>query len=208
MSPETSVSQWIAGLKANEAEAAQKLWSRYVGRLVELAKKRLGKVPKGIADEEDIAQSVFRSVCRGAAAGRFDDVTNRDELWWLLLAITRMKVTDHIRRETAQKRGHGRVMSEGALSHNNYVRFTLDGLAGEAPTAEFLVMLDDESRRLLGQLRDDQLRRVAVCRIEGYTVAEIAAELSVSTRSVERKLKLIRKKWSEDLAGSTPSYGS
>jgi RNA polymerase sigma factor (sigma-70 family) len=203
MSPENSVSAWIAGLKTNEAEAVQRLWNRYAVQLVELARQKLGHAPKGIADEEDIAQSVFRSVCRGAMAGRFSAVTSRDDLWWLLLAITKQKVVDHIRRETAQKRGTGRVQSEAALAAHadDSQRFTLDQLVGEEPTPEFLVMLDEQNRRLLGLLRDDRLRQIAISRIEGYTVAEIATELAVSTRSVERKLQLIRTTWAHDFSG-------
>jgi RNA polymerase sigma factor (sigma-70 family) len=199
---ENSVSAWIAGLKASEADAAQKVWERYAIRLVELARRKLGSAPKGIADEEDIAQSVFRSVCRGAAAGRFENVKNRDDLWWLLLAITKQKVVDHIRRETAQKRGTGRVQSEAALAAHadDSKGFTLDQLVGEEPTPEFLVILDEQNQRLLGLLRDDRLRQIAISRIEGYTVPEIAAELAVSTRSIERKLQLIRSKWARELS--------
>jgi RNA polymerase sigma factor (sigma-70 family) len=203
MSTANSVSQWIANLKEGRADAAQRLWERYAMRLVEIARRKLGNAPKGIADEEDIAQSVFQSVCRGAAAGRFEQVKDRDDLWWLLLAITKQKVVDHIRRETAQKRGTGRVQSEAILAANadDSKGFTLDQLVGEEPTPDFLVMLEEQNRRLLGLLRDDRLRQIAISRIEGYTVAEIAAELAVSTRSVERKLQLIRTKWADDFSG-------
>jgi RNA polymerase sigma factor (sigma-70 family) len=203
MAPENSVSAWITGLKTNEAVALQRLWGRYAVWLVALARRKLGNAPKGIADEEDIAQSVFRSVCRGAAAGRFEEVRSRDDLWWLLLAITKQKVVDHIRRETAQKRGAGRVQSEASLAANanDSKGFTLDQLVGEEPTPDFLVILEEQNRRLLGLLRDDRLRQIAISRIEGYTVAEIATELAVSTRSIERKLQLIRSKWARDLSG-------
>jgi RNA polymerase sigma factor (sigma-70 family) len=197
MVAEDSVCLWITRLKANEADAAQELWNRYAARLVDVARRKLGDCPKGIADEEDIAQSVFRSVCRGVAAGRFNDVKNRDDLWWLLLAIARQKVTNHVRRETAQKRGNGRVQSESAWapSLNGGKGIRLDQLIGEDPTPDLLMMLDEENKRLLGILRDDQLRQIAVSRIEGYTVGEIAAELAISRRSVERKLQLIRSTW-------------
>src|SRR5262245_59310158 len=99
-----SISEWLGQLKAGDAGAAQKLWSRYSGELLRIARQRLGRSPRGIADEEDIALSVFDSVFRGAAAGRFDQISTRDELWWLLLSITKRKAVDHIRREAAQRR--------------------------------------------------------------------------------------------------------
>lgn len=202
MTSEHSISHWFAGLKTGEAEAAQKLWDRYSVRLVDLARDRLGGAPKRVADEEDVVQSVFQSLCRGAAAGRFQNVKNRDDLWWLLLAITKQKVVDHIRREMAQKRGAGRVQTETALSADaqGSKRFTLDHLVSQDPTPEYLAILDEQHRRLLGLLRDDRLRKIAVSRIEGYTVGEIASDLAVTTRTVERKLQLIRITWAKDMA--------
>jgi RNA polymerase sigma factor (sigma-70 family) len=194
-----SVSQWIHQLKAGEADAAQQLWDRYAAQLVAAARRKLGDAPKRAADEEDVAQSVFNSLCRGAAAGRIQNVRTRDDLWWLLLAITRQKVVDHIRRETAEKRGAGRVLAETACAAGPTGAFSLDQLMSEEPTPDYLVALAEEHRRLLGLLRDDRLRRIAESRIEGYTVEEIAADLSISTRSVERKLQLIRNVWTREL---------
>ena len=48
-------------------------------------------------------------------------------------------------------------------------------------------------------LRDDCLRTIVVLRIEGYLVKEIAERLSVGERTVERKLQLIRAKWTQEL---------
>jgi RNA polymerase sigma factor (sigma-70 family) len=201
MSESSSISQWISGLKAGEADAAQQLWDRYSQRLIQLARGRLGNAPKRIADEEDIAQSVFFSLCRGADAGRLNDVTDRDDLWWLLLKVTRMKVADHVRRELAQKRGGGHVSAESEILNNSDQShgFSLDNLIGEQVTPELLAIMEEEHQRLLALLRDDLLRRIATARIEGYTVAEIATDLSISTRSVERKLQLIRSRWGQEL---------
>jgi RNA polymerase sigma factor (sigma-70 family) len=195
-----SVSQWIADLKEGQADSAQQLWERYSSQLVELARRRMKSVPKRVADEEDIAASIFHSLCRGAAAGRFQDVKKRDDLWWLLLAITRQKVVDHIRRETAQKRGGGFTRLEFAGNGNADSKdFGLDQLVGPGPTPEFVVMLQEQHERLLSMLRDDCLRQIAGYRIEGFTVAEIAEKLRLSVRSIERKLKLIRAAWAKEL---------
>src|SRR5882757_7283824 len=99
-----SISEWLGRLKAGEVEAAQNLWNRYSDELVRVAKQRLGMSPRRIGDEEDVALSVFGSIFRGVAEGRFQNISTRDELWWLLLTITKRKTVDHIRRETAQKR--------------------------------------------------------------------------------------------------------
>ena len=152
MSVSLSVSQWISDLKAGHPDAAQHLWERYAIKLVDLARRRLKDAPKRVADEEDVAASVFHSLCRGAAAGRFENVKNRDDLWWLLLAITKQKVVDHVRRETAKKRGGGRIQSEAGLNRNadDSRGFALDHLIGDEPTPEFVLMLEEQHSRLLG----------------------------------------------------------
>src|SRR5262245_37021188 len=101
MSSEHSVSHWIASVTTGDVKGVLKLWNRYIDRLWEMAWQRLAGVPKKVADEEDVAQRVFLCLCRGGVAGRFDDVKIRDDLWWLLLAITRQKAVDMMRRETA-----------------------------------------------------------------------------------------------------------
>ncbi len=206
--PQDSISHWIAQLRCGEAEAAQKLWRRYADQLVEVARRRLGDSPRAAADEEDIALSVFHSVCQGAVAGRFCDITDRNDLWWLLLTLARQKVIDHVRRETAQKRGAGRVRPEAAVAGSRGSRrFSLDHLIGDAPTPEYWIILQEEHQRLLGLLRDDCLRRIASRRIEGFSVAEIAEDLTISTRSVERKLRLIRGRWAQEFPSDEPSAG-
>jgi RNA polymerase sigma factor (sigma-70 family) len=198
-----SVSEWIGQLKQGEAEAAQRLWRRYARRLIEYARKSLGTAPKRIADEQDVAQSVFGSLFDGAAGGRFDDITNRDELWWLLMAITKHKVVDLVRREGAWKRGPGPELQELQPRIREEAktrgRRALEQLIGDEPTPDFVVMLHEEHQRLLAMLRDDCLRKVATARIEGYTIPEIAADLGITSRSVERKLRLIRSKWAKEL---------
>ena len=52
-------------------------------------------------------------------------------------------------------------------------------------------------REMLDGLGDDLLKKIAMSKLEGYTNTEIAAQQSIALRSVERKLQLIRDKWSE-----------
>jgi DNA-directed RNA polymerase specialized sigma24 family protein len=201
MSFTDSVSEWIPQLRRGDSDALEALWSRYQAELVEEAQKRLRKLPKGVADGEDIAESVLISVCRAAYAGRLQHLRDRDDLWWLLLCITHEKVVRIVRRELSQKRGSGRVRPEASVASNSRFgrRFSLDQLISSAPSPDFVATLNDQSRHLMHSLPDDRMRRIAVCRIEGYTVPEIADEMEITPRSVERKLQLIRKKWAREL---------
>ncbi len=117
----------------------------------------------------------------------------------LLLATTRRKIIDHVRRERAQKRGGGAVATEADLATDDSARFRLDQLMGDDPTPDLLAALNEEHARLVGLLADARLQEIARLRIEGYSVQEIAERLDIGKRSVERKLDLIRKCWAEEL---------
>ena len=49
--------------------------------------------------------------------------------------------------------------------------------------------------RVLEGLGDRELQALAVAKMEGRTNEEIAREMDCSIRTVERQLRLIRKKW-------------
>jgi DNA-directed RNA polymerase specialized sigma24 family protein len=56
----------------------------------------------------------------------------------------------------------------------------------------------EECDRLLGLLDDPQLRLLAVRKMEGYTVEEIALELGCVPRTVQRRLQVIRCIWQNE----------
>jgi DNA-directed RNA polymerase specialized sigma24 family protein len=74
----------------------------------------------------------------------------------------------------------------------------MEGLAqflGREPSPEFAAQLAEDSRRLVEALGSPSLRLVALMRLEGHGIEEIGRRLEVSSRSVERKLHLIRMTW-------------
>jgi DNA-directed RNA polymerase specialized sigma24 family protein len=193
---EPSVSEWILGVKRGNREAADALWQRYFARLVHLARNRLSRSRRRDADEEDVALSVFASFCRAAEEGRFPDLADRDDLWRLLIVLTAQKAIDLVRRQRRAKRGGGRVRGESALASAEWSE-SPQGLAeivGNTPTPDFAAMVAEECARLLGLLNDD-LRAVALAKMEDYTNEEIATKLDCSLSTVERSLRLIRKIW-------------
>src|SRR6516162_5109920 len=125
-----SVTRWIGGLKAGGDSAAQHLWERYFDRLVHLARARLRSARRAgaVADEEDAALSAFDSFCRGAAAGRFPRLADRDDLWRLLVTLTARKAAEQVRRERRLKRGGGRVRGEQELGPADPAAGGLDDL--------------------------------------------------------------------------------
>lgn len=185
MPSSASVSQWLDQLKAGGSGSAQELWQRYFRRLIGLARGKLqGRRPL-LADPEDVALSAFHSFCRGAEEGRFPRLDDRDDLWQVLVMLTERKAWRLLNHEDRQKRGAG------------VQKATLDPerLLDKEPTPEFAAQLAEECQRLLNLLDKDDLREVAVWKMEGYTNEEIAAKRSCALRTVERKLKTIRALW-------------
>jgi DNA-directed RNA polymerase specialized sigma24 family protein len=115
MSTSGSVTYWIRLLDQGDGQAAQALWERYFPRLVGLARQKLRGGPRQVADEEDVALSVFDTVFRRAEAGRFPQLADRDDLWRLLVLITARKAINQRRHELRRKRGGGRVHGESGL---------------------------------------------------------------------------------------------
>ncbi len=190
MTSEGSITHWIGGLKQGDPAAAQRLWNVYFHRLVILARARLRDVPRRAADEEDVALSAFDSFCRGVERGRFARLDDRDDLWQLLLVITLRKACNLAKHERRQARGSGQVRMLSDLAD-----WGGDDVLGAEPTPELAAQVADECRRLLGLLRDESLRSVAVWKMEGYTHEEIAAKLGCVRYTVDRKLKSIRHIW-------------
>ena len=198
---EGSVTRWIDGLKLGDQDAAQGLWERYFGRLVRLARARLARCAGADEDEEDAALSAFDSFCAGLALGRFPRLADRDDLWRLLVVITARKVSAQVDRRRAWKRGGLRLRVDGVgPAHDRDQRDDdrLAELVGREPTPEFAAMIAEEFRSLLDRLGDDQLRRIALDRMEGYTSDEIAERLGCARRTVARRLELIRQLWNEE----------
>src|SRR5262245_58568346 len=108
----TSVTEWLNDLKAGNANAAQKLWERYIEQVVRLANRRLGTRPRRAVDERDIAQEVFASFFRSVEARRFSRLDDRNDVWQVLILLTDRKANAHLRRELAEKRGAGQVRGE------------------------------------------------------------------------------------------------
>jgi DNA-directed RNA polymerase specialized sigma24 family protein len=195
MNGEGSVTQWLYALKQGDSASAQQLWNRYFERLVALAERKLrGRHPA--ADAEDVVLCAMASFFVRARAGRFPSLTDRTELWPLLVKITACKAYNELEREGAQKRGGFARRGPGALEVDE--GSVAEQLARGEPSPEFAAQVAEECGRLLGLLDDPRLVRIAELKLEGFSNGEIAAQLDVCERTIERKLNRIRARWSEE----------
>jgi DNA-directed RNA polymerase specialized sigma24 family protein len=198
-----SVANWLVQLKEGDPAIAQALWERYFPRMVTMARKRLQGARRREADEEDVALSAFDSFWRCAREGRFPHLADRDDLWRLLVVITARKALDLLERQRRKKRGGGELRGESALlDPADPGNGGIEEIVGDEPTPQFAAEVAEECRRLPDKLGDDELRRIAVWKLEGYTNREITELLGCSLAKVERRLQLIRSLWKDAAASS------
>jgi DNA-directed RNA polymerase specialized sigma24 family protein len=88
----------------------------------------------------------------------------------------------------------GAPSSSGGAAAPEYV------VGPEPMLDKFAAQFAEECRRLLAGLADEQLRAIALWKMEGYTNEEIAAKLGCVPRTVERKLGMIRSRWQQEIA--------
>ena len=194
---EGSVTQWLQDLRTGDDEAASKLWSRYFHDMARAAERRLGNSVAAF-DGEDIALSAFHAFCEAIQQGRYEGLSRRTGLWSLLAAVTLRKASDHLKVEGADRRGGGRS-NDRALQGG----VELDTLPGRFSDPQFLAMMSDQCRRLLDLLDDQELEKVALCRLDGYNDSEIAQRLGYSRRTIQRMLTVIRKHWKNEMEQRT-----
>ena len=185
-----SVTVWLEKLKAGDPAGAEQLWQGYFRRLVGLARGRLGGLPRAEADEEDVALSAFGSFFRAVEKGRFPRLDDRDDLWQVLVMLAARKAARRFRNAYTKKRDERAVRHALALTGDEQSQMA--EVIGREPTPEFAAQVADELRRLLDKLGDDELRAVAVAKMEGYSRAEIADRLGVKERTITRRVKVIR----------------
>jgi DNA-directed RNA polymerase specialized sigma24 family protein len=200
MSSSESVTHWIHRLKDGERDAVQKLWEGYFHRLVRMARPWLRRAPTQVVEAEDVALSAFDSFCRRAEQGQFPKLFDRGDLWQLLVVIAFRKTCNLVLHEARRRPRNGRVYHASALTEgadDGGAVFTR--LIGREPDPALAVQTAEEYRRLLALLPEEQLRTIAVWKLEGFTNEEIAAKIGRSVVTVERKLARIRGAWEKEI---------
>jgi RNA polymerase sigma-70 factor (ECF subfamily) len=170
----------IRRFRYGEADVATELYLRYASHLRSLAAARCSPALASRLDPDDIVQSVFRTFFRRVSTNQYD-VPAGGDLWRLFLVIALNKIRNAAAHHKAAKRD---------------VRATVPIPSRGGPTP---VTQDQTDFAVLEMVVEDTLtrlpaatRRIIELRIEGHEVAEIAATVSRSKRSVERVLQQFR----------------
>ena len=191
---DSSVTRWLERLETGDDVAAEKLWNAYFDRLVHLAHGRLQAKFRKVNDAEDIALSAFHSFCRGVENKKFPGLSDRDGLWRLLVSITIHKLLNAVRDQKRMRRG-GLFQELNGLDSSSDSIAAVNQIVSREPSPEFAAYVAEQYELMMMSLGDDELVQLATWKMEGFSNEEIAKKVNRTTRTVERKLQLIRKIW-------------
>ncbi|MFT5470628.1 MAG: DNA-directed RNA polymerase specialized sigma24 family protein [Verrucomicrobiales bacterium] len=201
MDAEIPITHWLKEAEIGDEAARQRIWEFYYKRLVGLARTKLREGSKRIADEDDAVIAAFDAFFRGAEEGRFPELNDRGDLWQILVMLTCRKSSDQMKYQDRQRRGQGNVRGESIFLRPSGEESSagFDEFEGADATPEFALEVAENYQQLLAKLGDDNLRQIAVWKMEGLQNTEIAECLETTTRTVERKLNLIRQHWADEV---------
>jgi RNA polymerase sigma-70 factor (ECF subfamily) len=168
-----------------DADAARKLFERYVDRLVALARRRLSQSMASRVDPEDIVQSVFRTFFGRLEEGRFQ-LEQKDDLCKLLVRITVHKTLRQVAYQTAAKRS---PIAEAGQEDKD--REELFAVLDREPSPEEAVVFLDQLEHFLARLNAEE-RRILEMKVNGYSNDDICKELNIYDRKIRRVLERIR----------------
>lgn len=184
------VTGWLYDLRAGDDVAAARLWKYLQPRLTELGRRSLQTMKSACYDEDDVAQSAFHALCAAVQNGQYNDLADRSSIWNLAAAIALNKVRTRANYNAALRRGGG--MTRMQLNAG-------PDMPSTDLSSEEQVMMQEECERLISLLHRDEVKAVAMLKIEGYTNEEIATLQGCTRRSVQRRLDIIRSIWSQQL---------
>lgn len=191
-----SVTEHLGGLIEGDQDAINRIWERYFGRVLQLARARLRDCPRRYLDEDDVTQHAFANFFQQVKQGRFPKLDNRNDLWQVLAMIVNRKAIDQFRAVTSQKNGYGKVRG-GSINQNSELQPVVEAVKDLEPTGEIAAEFSEEFERRLDKLDKNQ-RNVVMLKLTGHKNREIAQKLDTPLRTVERWLAQIRDRWEKE----------
>jgi len=175
MSSVGSVTQSFFSLRNGVEGAASQL----VQHFLPILRKRIAYTSRSlrIHDEDDIAISAFYELCKAVEQSKFEDISDRTQLWQVLSMIAVRKANDFRKLENAEKRGA-----------NLCIR-SLEDIKSQVAVFETRpdVQLEvfEQCEAMLRNLKNPKLKKVAKMKMRGLTNAEISTTLGITTRSTQ-----------------------
>ncbi|QEG21705.1 RNA polymerase sigma factor [Mariniblastus fucicola] len=165
--------------RSGDSEAAQKLVQLYEPEIRRAARMRLTDSKlRRIVDSIDICQSVFGKFFETAQSPKGIDLKKPEQLLGLLVTMTRNRVVDEHRHQTAQKRNAGDGVVEAAANL----------LVSDDPGPKTEIEMKDMLAKVRSRFTAEELE-IADLRGEGLTWDEVAKRLQVSADSCRKRLE-------------------
>jgi len=174
-------------LHGGDDAAAAVVFERFVQRLLALAHSQLDTWLRSKVDPEDVVQSVCKSFFRRHRDGPLR-LADWDSLWSLLAVITVRKCANQAAYWQAQRRN---PRFEADLPAGD--DFALCNVLSREPTPSEAAVLTETVERLMRDLRPRE-REILVLHLQGHDVAETAARVGRTQRTVRRALERGRAK--------------
>ncbi|MDZ4852536.1 MAG: sigma-70 family RNA polymerase sigma factor [Pirellulaceae bacterium] len=171
------VDQWRAG----DQDAATALYNRYQNRLLMLVSGHLSDKLRRRLDPDELVQSIMKSAFRVTSE---QDIGCHDEtgFWKWLVTVALNKTFKRIDRETASKRDPKRETGGDTVLGERILR---------DPTPDDVVEVSELLEKILAKLTDVQ-GKILLGKLDGLSQSEIATQLGVSTKTIQRNGPAIR----------------
>jgi RNA polymerase sigma-70 factor (ECF subfamily) len=192
MTGHPSFDDLMVHLRDGRNDAAAQLFQRFANRLIVLARKQLDPKILQKVDPEDVMQSVFRSFLARNAAGQLGEFNTWDNLWAILVVMTRRKCGRRTDYFHAARRDVRREAPPNSTEDENGSDV---GIVDEEPTPHEAAVLAETVELLLSDLQGRQ-REILTLSLQGYTPVEISERLKCTERTVYRVLDRV-KEWLE-----------
>jgi RNA polymerase sigma factor (sigma-70 family) len=177
----------INGLIEGDEIAYQEFWHQYGARLQRVASRHLPNALARRTEPEDVVQSVCRSFFRRAQGGEFQ-LSDSEQLWRLLCAITLTKVQKQTRFHFRQKRG---VNKEQYFAQSESNEKGVPEPVGSSETPSQAMAFAEQFQALMETL-DEEEQIVVQFKLDERSEQDTADYLKCSTRTVRRILKRVR----------------
>lgn len=176
MLSDTEFSELMHRIRRGDQEAARELVETYEPEIRRAARLRMTDVRmRRLVDSVDICQSVFGRFFSGADSGQPPDIQTPQQLMAFLTKMTRNRVIDEHRRNTAQKRAKS-AMTPAEQSVE---------LIDQSPGPKTLTELKDELDKIRAKLTPEELQLLD--QRNGGASWEEVAETSGQTPECVRK---------------------
>jgi RNA polymerase sigma-70 factor (ECF subfamily) len=190
MATQLPFEELVRRLRIGDAEAARALWDDYGPAVRRCVRIRMTDPRlRSVLDSVDVCQSVFGSFFVRAAHGEYD-LKGPEDLQNLLVRITRNKVADWARKETAGRRDRRKQVEIGSGLYD-----LADGTKGpQTRVAEAEIIKAVRSR-----LGPDELELVDLRTRDGLEWDAIAQKLGGKATNLRKKLSRALRRAAKEL---------